>query len=78
MPDAAKGRWLSNETVVKIISAIVGILMIGTVLVMNKYWELKAEDVRIIQTHDLFKQSVDSKFDEIIRRLKRINPEVGE
>ena len=74
MTDAAKGKWLSNETVVKIISAVVGVMLLGTVLIMNKYWELKAADVKITQEHVLFKQTVDSKFDEIIRRLKHISP----
>ena len=69
-PDAAEGRWLPNKTWIVIIGTIVALSFV----VMNKYWELKAADVQIIQQHELFKQSVDSKFDAIILKLDEIKP----
>jgi hypothetical protein len=72
MTDAAKARWLTNETVVKIVYGIVIMMFVGTVLVMNKYWELKAADIQITQQHELFKQSVESKLDIILEKLEEI------
>jgi hypothetical protein len=71
MPDAAEGKWLSNKLWILIIVAVVGF----SGIVMNKYWELKAVDMSIVQKHELFKQSVDTKLQTIIEKLNKIHPE---
>ena len=71
MPDAAEGKWLSNKLWILIIVAVVGF----SGIVMNKYWELKAADMSIVQKHELFKQSVDTKLQTIIEKLNKIHPE---
>lgn len=67
-PDAAEGHWLSNKIWVIIIIAVVGF----SGMVVSKYYELQAADLKNTQNHELFKQSVDTKFELIMEKLDEI------